>query len=177
MTSYNGSKTNYDFGRYKGRYKDSWVRRAGPAIYKKSQGEPKSSTHEGYQKFEFKVSKELDNAIATKFEKTFQSGKKNIPTDVKNRMLQKGKLGSNERYADKDWSMLGPNCLTNTLDTLKAGLGEIRESDKYDSSLRQEASKVFDVIEDIGSMTFSPAGAKSELIDAAKQHDFISAEK
>lgn len=171
QTNQNGNKTNYDFGRYKGKYSESLY--SGPAISKRSGGKPSSSKYEGYQKFDFKVSQELDNAIATKFEKSFESGKKALPQDIKSKLSKKSSLNSNERYSGKDWGLTGPNCLTNTLSTLKEGLEEVKNSEKYGSSTRNEASKVFDVIDSVGTFTFTPSGAKSELIDAAKNHDFI----
>ena len=108
QTNYNGSMTNYDFGRYKGTYTDSWVY-GGPAVNRRTKGKPSSAQYGGYQEFNFKVSQKLDNAIALKFRKGFDSGQKQFPDDIKKRLpAKKQVLGSNERYTGEDWGLNRP---------------------------------------------------------------------
>jgi RHS repeat-associated protein len=171
QTNSNGNKSNYDYGRYHGKYESSIY--SGPAIYRRTEGKPGSSKYSGYQEFNFKVSPKLDNAIAARFRKDFDSGSKTLPTEVKDGLVNKSDLGTNERYSGEDWGLTGPNCVTNTLGTLKSSLSEIMNAKGGDKNLRKEAAGVFNVIEKMDTFTFSPSGTKSELIDAAKTNKMI----
>ncbi|WNO10574.1 RHS repeat-associated core domain-containing protein [Teredinibacter sp. KSP-S5-2] len=162
QTNYNGNKVNYDFGRYKGKYKGSLY--SGPGIYKRTKGTPSSAKYQGYEEFHFSVSQELDNAIAQKFRDAYDSGDKSLPPEVLNALERKSQLSGGQTYSGSDWGLTGPNCVTHTFSTLKGALKGVADSEQgYSESVRNEAASLYRDFESLDTFVFSPHGAKKAL--------------
>lgn len=161
-TNFNGSTTNYDFGRYEGKYEGSVY--SGPGILTRTKGTPKSSKFESYSEININVTQELDNAIAQEFRNTFDDGEKTIPNSVMEKMENKSGLSGTQRYSGKDWGVFGPNCVTHTFDTLKSALMGVKANDSpYNNALKSEASALYETIESMDTFVITPSGAKDEF--------------
>jgi RHS repeat-associated protein len=151
---------NYDFGRYRGSYDKALY--AGPNILKRTEGKPRSSKFEGFQQFNFNVSKELDAKIASTFQEKFRSGEKSLAKEILDQMKGKSQLGQNERYMKSDWGLLGPNCVVFSLGTLKEALQSVIDN-RGDEKLVQEATSVLSEIQKLQGIT--PGTVKEQLKD------------
>lgn len=167
QTKDNSSSTNYDFGRYEGRYK--WSIYAGPNILKSTTRSPTSLNKQGGKIVDFDVSKELDSIIAKKFRDEYESGSKDIPLNIKKKMKKyeeniNFELPSNERYMRNDWGLTGPNCVSFTFSTLNEILDEVINNKEYPAKLKCEAEDVKKKIKEVkGTFTLTPSDVNDNL--------------
>lgn len=159
-TVYNGLVRYYNFGRYYGMYKDAWVY-DGPNVLRRESSQPYFRTYAGYDSFEFKITKDLDNLISQKFREKWDSGQSDFPKSIKEKLSDKPdsiKLAGSDRYMGSDWGLTGPNCVTFTFNTLYEGLNDVIDGDKNSDGLKCEAKEVKDKVEDIEGWSLSPEG-------------------
>ena len=101
--------TNYDFGRYEGKYKGALYK--GPNVIKKTTGNPPSSKEPTFERHPFNLCSEVDAAVKKQLEGDYNKGQQDFPSDVKDRLgwPTTRTLPANERYNGDDWGIHGPN--------------------------------------------------------------------
>lgn len=176
QVKHRGKKVNYDYGRYKGKYKDAMIY-SGPNVLKKSIGNmPYFRNMEGFIQYEFKVSKRLESIIAREFAAKFKSGARHFPPSVRKRMPKRSRtLRANQRYMGSDWSPTNPNCTSFIIETLTSSLAKVIEDKKYSKKLKDEARAVLSVVNTIDDnwITTTP----SDVADALEDWSFGGEEK
>ena len=133
--------TNYDFGRYAGKYPG--VGQAGPNILKKTTGEPKSASEPTFERHNFDCCPEVDAAVKKHLDNIFDKSQKDLPAEVKKKLRQSSgrSLPENERYTGQDWGIFGPNCKTCSLDAVRKGLQDAINSGKLSDDCKTKAQK------------------------------------
>lgn len=119
----------FDYGRYRGQYALSSGGRTitGPNVLKKRTvthpAVQKEFERKGISRFKVNVPKELDKAIAKKFNDLFNKEfAKQFPKDIQKSVGQQ--LKPWDRYSGTDWTPFTDNCIRFTIDTIKETMME-----------------------------------------------------
>jgi hypothetical protein len=130
---------------------------------------PTVASKQGYEMFNFNVSQQLDNKISEKFRDKFEDSSKYIPYEIRKNMNDQSQLDRNERYAGVDWTIIGPNCVTDTFDTLKESLDGIINNPDASVELKEEAENIKKKLGKIDKLM--PATVKSSLENMQQQNN------
>ena len=136
----NLSGESYDFGRYAGRYK--WSLYSGPNVLRKRLGLPNNTEKVTYHKYNFKVCKELEDAIAKYVRNIYSSLPRSFPQAVIDKLDAPRQLHANERYHGTDWAPNGWNCITFTFSSLTGGVRQIVNMRKTVSAEAKRQAKL-----------------------------------
>jgi len=181
QTKYNGTPINYDFGRYYQEYKGAFY--DGPNVLRRKEKEtPDSMSMKGAQAYEFQVTNELDNIISKKFRSKWDSGDKDIPEEIKKKMVlwdkvPHFKLLKEDHYMRSNWGIFGPNCLTFTFGTLNETLDEILNSEEVNDTLKCEAKEVKDKVRKIKGLSMTPDGVLDKFDGKSWTSSYYKAQK
>ena len=167
------SRTNFDFGRYSGKY--NWSMYSGPNVLKETTGAPGAANKDGYASYNFNLSKDFDAKMKDAFQSKFNEGNKDLPNDVKNRLPDKNRnLPENERYMGSDWGLSGPNCNTFTINTAMDAANAVLNDPHASEDQKKEANDLKQKLEKMKS-NWMPKGTKNDLESMAQKGEVTKA--